>query len=110
MPKSKEARREFDRERQRTQPWRAWYGLPIWKQIRKQQLHAKPLCERCEAKGRVTAATVVNHVDRHRGNWQRFITGPFESLCKSCHDRDAQAEERGTPFKDPGPDGWPAEG
>lgn len=36
---------------------------------------------------------MVNHVNRHNGDWFKFIAGPFESLCKPCHDRDVQSEE-----------------
>jgi 5-methylcytosine-specific restriction endonuclease McrA len=59
------------------------------------QLSKQPLCERCEAKGRVEAATVVNHRKRHRGDLVLFFDpANHESTCKRCHDRDIQREER----------------
>jgi 5-methylcytosine-specific restriction protein A len=42
----------------------------------------------------VTDATVCNHKVRHEGDWDLFVGGPFESLCKAHHDSDVQAEER----------------
>lgn len=91
---SAERRRERDAERRSLKPWRSWYGLAVWKAIRERQLDAEPLCRRCKAKGFDVLATVVNHVIPHRGDWERFISGPFESLCKPCHDGEVQAEEK----------------
>nr|WP_233210020.1 HNH endonuclease [Comamonas sp. 26] len=48
----------------------------------------------CEAEGRVTAATVVDHVIPHRGDqslfWRRSNWKP---LCAIHHSRDKQREE-----------------
>lgn len=85
---------QYDAERRRAKPWRKWYGLPIWKRIRAAQLAEEPLCRRCVANDKITAATVVNHRVPHRGDWDLFIGGPFESLCKPCHDSVVQSEER----------------
>jgi 5-methylcytosine-specific restriction enzyme A len=92
-PKS-ERRREQDGERRRAHPWRNWYSLAAWKQRRAAQLADEPLCRRCVRDDRITAATTVNHVIPHRGNWQLFIAGALESLCKPHHDSEVQAEER----------------
>lgn len=75
-------------------PWRKWYSLSIWREIRIGQLVTEPLCRRCAARGDVVRATVVNHIEPHRGDWDRFIAGPFESVCKPCHDGEVQREER----------------
>lgn len=83
-----------DRKRRHSQEWRGWYKLAIWhKQIRPQQLAAHPLCARCLAEGMVTAASIVNHVGGHGGSFERFIGGPFESICKPHHDGDVKREE-----------------
>ncbi len=90
-----EHKRDHDRRRRQTKPWRQWYQLPIWREIREQQLSAEPFCRRCMATaGRVEPATVVNHLEPHKGDWDRFTNGPFESLCKPCHDGPVQREER----------------
>ena len=90
-----ERRQRYDRERTQAKPWRSWYGLAVWKRTRERQLEVEPLCRRCKVKGLVVLATVVNHMVAHRGDWALFIAGPFESLCKTCHDGEVQREERG---------------
>jgi 5-methylcytosine-specific restriction endonuclease McrA len=61
----------------------------------------------CLADDIVTEATVVDHVRPHRGAEALFFdAGNLQSLCKTHHDRDKSAMERGT-FVQFGPDGWP---
>lgn len=88
------AKARHDQRRRETVPWRHWYKLPIWLQIRADQLAREPLCRRCAKAGRVVPANTVNHVEPHRGNWAKFIAGPFESACAPCHSGPIQAEER----------------
>lgn len=85
---------EHDRRRRHEKPWRAWYSLPVWKAIRARQLAEEPFCRRHARRGQMVVATTVNHVEPHRGDWDKFISGPFESLCKTCHDSEVQREER----------------
>lgn len=90
----RQQQRDFDAQRREAKPWRDWYKLKIWFRIRYRQLTDQPLCERCLAAGKVVKATVVNHKTPHKGDWQLFISGPFESSCKPCHDGEIQREER----------------
>lgn len=99
--------REHDAKRYAHKPWRAWYSLKAWQTRRAHQLAKQPLCERHLAQGMVVAATVANHKTPHRGDWNLFITGELESVCKPCHDGPVQSEERGTPRQATGLDGWP---
>lgn len=51
----------------------------------------------CEAQGRITAATVVDHIKPHKGDqglfWDR---ANWQALCKPHHDSTKQrAEQRG---------------
>lgn len=94
---AKQARdRRHDAHRYAAKPWRAWSQRKEWKHRREAQLAKQPLCERHLAQDRVVPATVANHKTPHRGNWELFIQGELESLCKSCHDDVAQGiEERG---------------
>ena len=83
-----------DRRRDERREDRGWYDLAIWrKRIRPQQLAREPLCQRCLPRGLIVAASVVNHMGGHGGEWTRFINGPFESLCAPCHDGEVQREE-----------------
>jgi len=94
---ARERNADHDKRREISQPWRAWYDLAIWrhpvKGIRARQLAAFPLCQRCQAEGKIAEATVCNHVGGHGGDFQKFLQGPFESLCKTHHDSDVQREE-----------------
>ena len=58
--------------------------------------YAHPLCKFCLSRGIVTAATVVDHVIPHRGNWNAFVTGELLTLCAPCHNgAKQQIEQRG---------------
>lgn len=67
-------------------PWRYWYGLQHWKNIRRHQLRIAPLCAICQAEGRLTPATVADHFPPHGGDFNAFLLGPLRSLCAACHD------------------------
>lgn len=99
--------RRHDRNRQALKPWRNWYKRKAWRDRRAHQLALQPLCEWCLKKGLVTPATEVHHSIPHRGEYNLFINGELVSLCKHCHDSDAQRlEQRG--YDDSiGQDGWP---
>jgi 5-methylcytosine-specific restriction enzyme A len=70
-----------------TLPWNRWYGLGSWKRRAQHQLRAEPLCRACLAKGRVIPATVADHVEPHKGDWNAFRLGRLQSLCADCHNR-----------------------
>ena len=56
----------------------------------------------------IVAASVCDHVHPHRGDEVKFWAGPFQSLCKPCHDSDKQRQENGGPARVAiGADGWP---
>ena len=96
QPSRQDQNKEADGRRRKAKPWRNWYSSKAWQAIRARQLAIEPTCRRHAARGEVVAATVVNHVKPHRGNWTLFVNGPFESLCKPCHDIDVQREEAAT--------------
>lgn len=64
-----------------------------WQKRRAAQLREEPLCRMCDQDGRVTAATVADHITPHRGDPVLF-KGPLQSLCKHCHDSRKQLFER----------------
>ena len=69
------------------------YETASWIKRRKHQLLIEPLCRYCKDMGRVTAATVADHVVPHRGNPEAFFTGELQSLCATCHSGPKQREE-----------------
>lgn len=62
------------------------YQNSRWRLLRARVLRDSPLCVYCEQAGRVTAATVVDHIRPHRGDlalfWERANLQP---LCATCH-------------------------
>lgn len=59
-----------------------------WQAARAEFLRLHPLCHRCHATGRLTQATVVDHVIAHKGDKDTFWDQKnWAALCKQCHDR-----------------------
>lgn len=68
-----------------------------WQQARAAYLAEHPLCVMCSKAGRVTIATVVDHITPHQGNQELFWDSEsnWQSLCKPHHDNDkAEIEGR----------------
>jgi 5-methylcytosine-specific restriction endonuclease McrA len=54
-----------------------------------------PLCAFCVAKGLVTAAVVVDHIEAHDGDYEKFWDSEnWQSLCKRHHDSTKQRQEK----------------
>jgi hypothetical protein len=62
-----------------------WYNRAAWRHRQQHQLRVQPLCEICLKEGRLTPATVADHVEPHRGDYMKFRLGRLQSLCASCH-------------------------
>ncbi len=81
-----------------------------WKKARAAYLWANPLCVFCERRGRVTAATVVDHIVPHRGDerlfWDRENWAP---LCAPCHNGPKQAQEKSGVIRSVDADGMPTD-
>ncbi len=46
-----------------------------------------PFCIKCHIEGRITRATVVDHIKPHRGDQELFWDEyNWQPLCKKCHD------------------------
>ena len=59
-----------------------------WREARDAFLRRHPLCVLCQAEGRLTPATVVDHVIPHRGDMKLFWdVSNWQALCRECHDR-----------------------
>ncbi|OMQ44938.1 HNH endonuclease [Ensifer sp. 1H6] len=58
-----------------------------WSKASKTHLARSPLCVGCEALGRVEPATLVDHVDPHHGDPDKFWdTSMWQASCKWHHD------------------------
>lgn len=90
---------KWDARSPEAEKYRKLYWTGRWKRVRDAQLSKQPLCENCQRHGRVTAATVCDHIDpRSKLDPTTFFTGPFQSLCDDprwrCHSSAKQSEER----------------
>ena len=63
-----------------------------WKQLRAWKLERNPLCELCEAEGKVSAAVDVHHIDPIEGSMSLqemearcFNPNNLQCLCIPCH-------------------------
>lgn len=76
--------------------WHRLYLTPEWTDdLRPGQLLREPYCRECARHGVRTRATDVDHIQPHKGDWQRFTDrGNLQSLCHSCHSRKTLAEMR----------------
>lgn len=82
-----------------------------WQRARKIFLSQHPLCVYCERQGKVTAATVVDHIKPHKGDQELFWdTNNWQPLCKQCHDSIKAREENGNAVTAFGVDGLPVDG
>lgn len=88
-------------QRRVSEDYHAWYNLPIWTDsLRPAQLLREPFCRVCaqtydagDPRSR-TRATVVDHIEPHRGDWAKFVEpSNLQSLCKRHHDQKTAREQ-----------------
>ena len=66
-----------------------------WQKARKQFLAGHPLCAECQRAGKLTSATVVDHIKPHRGDAVLFWEEKnWQPLCKKCHDRKTRTRDQ----------------
>lgn len=86
---------ERSQYRDDTQPWRKWYKTARWQKLRMtilvRDLFTCQMCKKLEIN---TSQLVCDHKEQHHGNEEAFWSGPFQTLCKPCHDSTKQKEER----------------
>jgi 5-methylcytosine-specific restriction endonuclease McrA len=89
-----------------------WYTSRRWRRLRWQVLVRD--CFRCAICHHVNDSSqlVCDHITPHRGDATLFWSGPFQTLCKQCHDSVKQSIEKGgtkQPKPQIGLDGWPVQ-
>ena len=71
-----------------------------WQKRRKLYLKANPLCAECNRHGRLTAATVVDHIKPHRGDDRlMWDEDNWQALCKKCHDKKTGTRDSAPEYK-----------
>lgn len=88
----------------------SFYKTKTWYRLRWHQLEKEPLCRMCKALGRIVGAEIVDHIVPHRGN-QEIFEDPenLQSLCKACHDRHKQRQEKSGVLVGHSADGMPVD-
>ena len=67
-----------------------------WQRARAAYLREHPLCVHCRKQGRVTAASVVDHIKPHKGNKALFWDqGNWQGLCVKHHNQKTNSEDGG---------------
>lgn len=84
------------RMRDAVKPWRAWYKLARWQQLRLRVfLRDSYTCQFCNNVEGNTSLLVADHKRPHRGDELLFWDEDnVQTLCKSCHDSRKQSIER----------------
>lgn len=104
MPRKYDHHAKLDKE----QPWRRWYKTARWQKLRWSVLtKGRFTCRLCKRTETDTSRLVCDHVLSHKGNERLFWSGPFQVLCKDCHDGTKQSIDKGKPRLSIGIDGWP---
>lgn len=62
-----------------------FYNSSAWKNTRRAFLMRHPLCEHCEARGRLTPSNVVDHRVPMKEGGDRWSFENMRALCVSCH-------------------------
>lgn len=79
-----------------------------WRNRRRAFLRENPLCCYCQRDGKLTPATVVDHITPHRGDHDLFWNeANWQPLCRPHHDSTKQREERMGRIVGVGVDGRP---
>ena len=73
----------------------AFYKSKQWRDFRNNYIATHPLCVICERQGRVTEATVLDHIVPRNQGGLNFADWNLQSLCQSCH-QSKSASERDT--------------
>lgn len=86
--RSLDRRRLADTETRKLHKTKRWQDLR-WSVLTR-DLFTCQICGRIEGE---TSKLVCDHIEPHRGDVEKFWSGPFQTLCKPCHDGVKQKEE-----------------
>jgi 5-methylcytosine-specific restriction enzyme A len=74
-----------------------------WQRLSKRYLREHPLCVHCQDEGEINLATLVDHIEPHRGDEALFWDeSNWQPLCARHHAIKTQAEERASLGRGPG--------
>ncbi|GHU99172.1 HNH endonuclease [Clostridia bacterium] len=70
----------------------AFYNGSRWRAMAKRQLKRQPLCGRCLAEGRLSAARIADHIVSIKNGGARYDADNLQSLCVACHNKKTAKE------------------
>ena len=71
-----------------------------WRKARARYLTVHPLCVRCLKEDKLVKASVVDHINPHRGDKKLFWDeSNWQALCKHHHDQKTMTEDRYLEYK-----------
>jgi 5-methylcytosine-specific restriction protein A len=80
------SRTQFDKQRNTTNPLRAYYKTAAWSRTRAFVLSRDPVCKDCGRLASVVADHIVNAHAFVAGGGDFYDLSNLQGLCKSCHD------------------------
>jgi 5-methylcytosine-specific restriction protein A len=78
----------------KTDEERKFYGSQHWRVTSQQHLRMEPLCRECQKRGRVSMATMTDHIVPIRFGGSRFDEKNLQSLCDPCHAKKRKIESQ----------------
>ena len=72
---------KFDRDKTAAE----FYRSSAWRHTRENYLIDHPFCEECQKRGRLTKATLVDHIIPIRQGGPTLDENNLQALCSSCH-------------------------
>ena len=84
--------REYGRARRGFDTELGFYQSARWRNTREAVLRDNPLCCRCQAKGLLQPAKVVDHIVPVKLGGERFERANLQSLCVPCHNAKTASE------------------
>lgn len=63
------------------------------RKLREQLLRQEPLCRMCKAKGRITAATIADHIVPLAKGGPRHTLDGLQPVCGPCHQDKSNADK-----------------
>jgi len=82
----KHHQRDLYKEEQR-RSYDPFYSSPSWRATRRHYIGMNPFCVICESMGRITEASVVDHIRARELGGEDFDQSNLQSLCESCHNK-----------------------
>jgi 5-methylcytosine-specific restriction protein A len=71
-----------------------FYESPAWRRLRQIKLGQMPLCEICYAEGRITKASLVDHIQEISDGGAPLDMENLMSVCHICHNKKTAQERK----------------